>query len=139
MKAFREFLAQGMIKEREKDEARARNLIKSAEKRKSVMEKYLPLNEETTVQIIEESYDVIREMLEAKLCKEGYKSYNHEAVIAYLSELGFSQEEVLFVDRLREIRHGTKYYGKNVSIEYAQKVRNFLERIYEKLARLAST
>lgn len=138
MRSFKEFLEQGMIKEREKDEARARNLIKSAEKRKSVMEKYLPLNEETAVQVIEESYDVIRELLEAKLCKRGYKRYNREAVVAYSAELGFSEEDVLFVDRLREIRHRTTYYGKSVTSEYAQKVKDFLGGIYEKLKEIAS-
>ncbi len=138
MRTFKEFVGQGIVKRRKKDEARARSLVESAEKRKNVMEKYLPLNQETAVHIIEESYDVMRELLEAKLSKEGYKSYNHEAVIAYLAELGFSQEEILFADRLREVRHGTKYYGKNVSMEYAQKVKDFLESIYEKLKEVAS-
>lgn len=138
MRTFKEFLKQGMIKEREKDEARARSLIESAEKRKHVMEKYLPLNDETAVHVIEESYDVIRELLEAKLSKEGYKSYNHEAVVAYLAELGFSEEEMLFVDSLREIRNGTKYYGKSVTQEYAAKVKNFLDGIYLKLKEIAS-
>ncbi|MEK6909383.1 MAG: hypothetical protein AABX23_05015 [Nanoarchaeota archaeon] len=75
-------------------------------------------------------------MLESKLSKDGYKSYNHEAVISYLTELGFTKEEVIFVDKLREIRHGTKYYGKTVNEEYAQKVKEFLEKIYDRLKNL---
>ena len=137
MRTFKEFLELGFVKKKRKDEARARSLIDGSERRKQVMEKYLPLNSETAVQIIEESYDIIRELLEARLSKEGYKSYNHEAVILYLAELGFSKDKVLFVDRLREIRHGTKYYGKTVDVEYAKKAKEFLEEIYPKLRKLA--
>ncbi len=138
MRTFEEFLEQGLVKKKKKDEARAKSLIEGAGKRKAIMEKYLPMNEETAIQIIEESYDIIRELLEAKLSKEGYKSYNHEAVVSYLSNLEFSKDEVIFVDKLREIRHGTKYYGKEVSLEYAEKVKKFLDEIYEKLKKIAS-
>lgn len=138
MRTFKEFLEQGMIKNKRKDEARAKSLVEGAEKRKRVMEKYLPVNQETAVQITEECYDIIRELLEAKLSKEGYKSYNHEAVVAYLEELGFPKDEIVFVDKLREIRHGTKYYGKDVDLEYAKKVKSFLDLVYLKLRKLAS-
>ena len=137
MRSFDEFIEIGFIKKRTKDEARARNLIDGAEKRRIVMDKYLPLNKETTVQIIEECYDIIRELLEAKLSKEGYKSYNHEAVISYLTKLGFSRDVVDFADKLRENRHGTKYYGKSVSEEYAKMVKEFLDKIYPKLRKIA--
>lgn len=138
MRTFEEFLNQGIVKKKKKDEARARSLIEGAEKRKKVMEKYLPLNQETAVQIIEECYDIIRELLESKLSKEGYKSYSHEAVISYLANLDFPKDEVIFIDKLREIRHGTKYYGKAVNEEYAKKVKDFLEQIYPKLKKIVS-
>jgi hypothetical protein len=133
MRTFKEFLEQGAVKKKKKDEARARNLLEGAEKRKKVMEKYLPLNEETAVKIVEECYDVIRELLEAKLSNEGYKSYSHEAVISYLENLGFTKEEFVFSDKLREIRNGIKYYGKDVGLEYAKKVKDFLEQVFERL------
>lgn len=138
MRLFREFVKQGLVKPKRRDDARARNLISGARNRKMVMEKYLPLNKETSVKIIEECYDVIRELPEAKLSREGYKSYNHEVVVSYLLELGFSKEETLFLDSLREIRHGTKYYGKTVSEEYASKVKDFLTKIYSRLLDVVS-
>lgn len=102
MRTFKEFIEQGIVKKKKKDEARAKSLVEGAERRKNVMEKYLTLNEETAVQIIEESYDVIRELLEAKLSIEGYKTYSHEAVVSYLTNIGFSKDEVTFFDRLRD-------------------------------------
>ncbi len=110
--------------------------IEGAEKRKHVMEKYLPLNQETAVQVIEECYDVIRELLEAKLRIEGYKSYSHEAVASYLTSLGFSKDAIIFFDKLREIRHRTKDYGKVVSEEYAKKVKEFLGQVYPRLRKI---
>lgn len=138
MRTFGEFKKINLVKIKQKDEARARNLIESAEKRKKVTEKYLPLNEETAVQVMEECYDVIRELLEAKLSREGYKSYSHEAVVSYMTELGFQKDKVVFLDELREIRHGTKYYGKTIDIEYAKKVKSFLDEIFTKLKKIAS-
>ncbi len=136
MRTFEEFVKQGIVKKKKKDEARARDLIEGAEKRKHVMEKCLPLNQETAVQIMEECYDIMRELLEAKLSKDGYKSYSHEAVVSYLTNLGFPKDVVIFIDKLREIRHGTKYYGKAVSEEYAKKVKEFLEQVYPRLRKI---
>ena len=135
MRTFEEFLKLGFVRKKKIDEARAESLIRGAEERKKVMEKYLPLNEETTMKIVEECYDIIREFLEAKLSKDGYKSYNHEAVVSYLTNLGFSKNDVSFFDKLREVRHGTKYYGKKVEKDYAKNVLNFVKEIYPKLKR----
>lgn len=137
MRHFNEFLKIGLIKIRPIDQARAKSLIESAKKRKKVMEKYLPLNEETSKQITEESYDVIRELIEAILSKDGYKSYSHEATISFLKELNFSDYDLKFVDDLRKIRNGSKYYGEDIDIEYTKNVSAFLAKIYSKLNELA--
>jgi len=133
MREFKEYLASGIVKKRAKNEARAKSLLDAAEKRKNVMEKYLPLNGETSVKIIEECYDVIRELLEAKLINEGYKTYSHEAAVSYLKVLGFSQDKIIFLDELRKVRNGTKYYGEQTDEEYARKVKEFLSDNYTKL------
>lgn len=137
MRTFEEFVKQGVVKKKKRDEDRASSLIGGAEKRKHVLEKYLPLNEETAVQVIEECYDIVRELLEATLSAEGYKTYSHEATVAYFAKLGFPKDEVLFLDALREVRHGTKYYGKSVAIDYAQRVQQFLKSLYPKLCKIA--
>ena len=138
MKDFEEYFKEGAVKKQRIDTPRAKSLLEAAEKRKEVMKKYIPLNEETTVQIIEECYDIIRELIESKLSKEGYKTYSHETTIAYLKKANIcSESEIRFIDELRKIRHGTKYYGKNVEIHYAQTVLSFLNEIYEKLKEFA--
>lgn len=138
MRHFNEFLKIGLVKIRPKDLARAKSLIESAKKRKRVMEKYLPLNEETSKQITEESYDIVRELIEAILSRNGYKSYSHEATISFLKELKFSDYDLKFTDDLRKIRNGSKYYGEDIDIEYTQKVSKFLNEIFDKLNKLAA-
>lgn len=137
MRHFNEFLKIGLVKVRSKDLARAKSLIESAKKRKKVMEKYLPLNEETSKQITEESYDIIRELIEAILSKNGYKSYSHEATISFLKELNFSDYDIKFADDLRKVRNGSKYYGEDIDVEYTKKVSQFLNEIFDKLNKLA--
>jgi hypothetical protein len=137
MRNFEEYLKNGLIKKKKMDVARSRNLIEGAKKRKNLLEKYLPVNEETSFRVIEECYDIIKELLESCLSKDGYKSYNHESVVSYMGVLGFSEGDVKFVDKLREVRNGTKYYGKNVSLEYCHNVKRFLDQVYDKLIKLA--
>ena len=81
-------------------------------------------------------YDVVRELIEAKLLLGGYKSYSHEATVSYLKSLGFSSSEVEFMDELRDIRNHTKYYGHLVNVEYAKKVSEFVNKLYPKIERM---
>ena len=81
-------------------------------------------------------YEVIRELIEAKMILEGYKSYSHEATVSYLKKLGFSSSEVEFMDELRSIRNQTRYYGHLVNVEYAKKVSEFVNKTYPRLKTL---
>lgn len=137
MREFKDFTKSSWVKKKKKDISKAKSLVEIAENRKKVMEKYLPLNNETVVQVMEECYDIIRELLEAKLSREGYKTYSHEAIVSYLKELGFSKDKVAFLDNLRMVRHGTLYYGKSVDLEYVKEVRKFMEEIYPQLKKIA--
>lgn len=135
MRNFSEFAKHEIVKKKKVDEARAESLVESAKERLEFV-KTINFEEKNSKYIAENVYDVIRELIEAKLCLEGYKSYSHEATISYLKDLGFSEQEVKFVDELREVRHGIKYYGKDVGVEYARRVYEFLDSIYSRLKRL---
>ncbi|MFH1971873.1 MAG: hypothetical protein ABIJ18_00160 [archaeon] len=61
------------------------------------------------------------------------KTFSHEAEVAYLRNLGFSEKKIEFMNQLRYFRNGIKYYGKEFDKEYAQKVIIFLDKAYAKL------
>lgn len=132
MKNFEEYLKKGLVKTRKENVARVKSILEEADKRLKFFNA-VPISEESANYIIENMYDVIRELIEAKLLLEGYKSYSHEATVSYLKKLGFSSSEVEFMDELRDIRNHTKYYGHLVNAEYAKKVSEFVNKVYPKL------
>lgn len=132
MKIFEEYLKKGLVKTRKENTARVKSILEEVDKRLKFFNA-IPISEESANYIIENMYDVMRELIEAKLLLEGYKSYSHEAIVSYLKKLGFSSSEVGFMDELRDIRNHTKYYGHLVNSEYAKKVSEFVNKAYPKL------
>ena len=138
MKNFDEFIERGIVKIRKKNVERVKSLIEEASKRLNFYNS-IPISEKSANYIVENMYDVVRELVEARMLLDGYKSYSHEATVSYLKKLGFSSSEVKFMDELRSIRNQTKYYGHLVNEEYAKKVAEFANKTYPKLKELIRT
>ncbi len=67
-------------------------------------------------------YDVLRSILECVALEKGYKIYNHECYTHFLKELlGYSSLADRF-DKLRKIRNGINYYGKEISQEEGEDI-----------------
>jgi hypothetical protein len=117
-------------------------LIKETERRKAFLRELqskITLSDENANYFIENSYDILIELIRAKLFIDGFKSSGegaHEAEVSYLRNLHLSEAEVRFMDQLRYFRNGIKYYGKCFSKEYAEKVLSFLDSTYPKLRTL---
>ena len=136
MRDFEDFIKSGEVKKVGKAEALSRSLIKSSNKSVENLKRtkidYLNSEAVTT-----EAYDAMRELIEAKLAFEGYKSYSHEATILFLKKFSeFKESDTNFLDILRKTRNSIKYYGKEVDIETAEKVLNFMKSILPKLKNL---
>ena len=135
MKNFEEYLNKGLVKIRKENVARVKSISEEADKRLKFFNA-MPISEESANYIIENMYDVIRELIEAKMLLDGYKSYSHEATVSYLKKLEFSFSEVEFMDELRDIRNHTKYYGHLVNAEYARKDSEFATKTYPRVMML---
>ena len=83
--------------------------------------------------VLESSYEAIRELIDAILYLDGYKSYSHEASVAYLLELHIARQEAEKIDWLRVKRNRIKYYGEDVSEENAQYALELSKKIIEEL------
>jgi len=86
--------------------------------------------------IIKMAYDVIMELIRARMSSDGFVSSGygaHEAEVSYLGELGFLRSDILFVDKLRYFRNGIMYYGKVFDRNYAISVLDFIKRVREDL------
>ena len=116
MKEFNIFLEQGVVKKITPNLNLIKSIYEDAIKRIEFYKK-LELNEESSKFILENIYESLRELADAVLVKDGYKSYSHEASIIYLKKYNISLSDINDFDRLRKIRNNSKYYGKNVDLE----------------------
>jgi len=139
IESFSRFLKTGTVKKQNSDIPRAESLISESKNRyiflKEIIKK-IGLDEKNTNYIVESVYDILIELIRAKMLIGGFKASGHSAhaaEVSYMEIMGFSEEEMETMDRLRHFRNRIKYYGKKLPLEYAEKIINFLEKTYIKL------
>ncbi len=138
-KDFEEYINKGIIKKGLPDKPRARFLLNESDKSLRGLKRRIEMmgvDEDNANSIVKDCYDVIMELIRAKLLLDGYHSsgqFAHEAEVSYLKKLGFSDNEISFVNEIRYFRNSVTYYGKLLSVEYAKKVTKFITTIYPKL------
>jgi len=141
MKKFEDYVKEKIVKKITPDINRAAYLKKEAlNRRKFILEllNVKELNDENANYFIELAYDVIMELIRSKMFEKGFRAsghYAHEAEISFLSELGFSEDKLIFADDLRKARNGILYYGKKFEKEFALKVIGFMNDTVKKLAK----
>ena len=139
MKDFEDFLKKGIVKKQSVDKARAQDLIEEANRKfkqlKRVVEK-IGIDDENANDLVEDSYDIILGLVRAKMLLEGLSASGkgaHEAEVSFLGKLGFREQEIEFIDKLRYFRNGILYYGTKFDREFANKVCEFLKKIKQKI------
>ncbi len=131
MKEFEYFVKTGAVKKQSVD----MNLAKATRKESSerlLMAKSI-LQTQKAKYALENAYESIREDIDAILFSEGFKSFSHEATVAYLLKLGFSITDTTKVDRLRKLRNGIKYYGEDVDYKEALDALKIADSVLKKL------
>src|SRR3989338_11120645 len=127
IKIFEEFISNKIVKKQTPDKSRAEFLCKEAENSYNLLLNLLEkikLNDANANTFVKLSYDIIMELVRAKMLLEGYNASGfgaHEAEVSYLRILGFNENDVQFADQLRFFRNGMLYYGTIIDAEYAQK------------------
>jgi hypothetical protein len=131
MMPFEYFLEKEEVKKCSPDMELARSLIKDMQDRIS---KSLMLNINTFPKFVFENiYDGLRDFCDALLAAAGFKSYSHQASIAYLSKENFNIAIIEELDQLRYKRNGSKYYGRVILTEDALQIRDFYSKIKGKI------
>ena len=98
-----------------KNEIRSDSLIEMAKERFSDIKK-----ESKTYKIIEEYYEIIKELITALMYSDGFKTLSHKMLIFYLEKnyKNFNKSEILLIDELRKLRNNIVYYGQKVEKEF---------------------
>jgi len=143
VRQFREYVADGAVRRVSADAERSKSLLAESERRmRSLKEKIekLGVSDENANDYVEYCYDLLMHAVRASMIAEGYNASGqgaHEAEVAYLRVLNFSEADVQFADQLRYHRNGILYYGKSLDAEYAEKAISFVKKHHPKLVRLA--
>ncbi|MFH1669455.1 MAG: hypothetical protein ABIA62_06020 [Candidatus Woesearchaeota archaeon] len=128
---FEDFITNGKVVVGEKDLQKAKAVIKMSDNNLKAAN-MLDMTETTASTILSISYESIRQILEAMCLKEGYKVYSHEAFTAYLKSKNEEQMAEEF-DRLRKLRNGINYYGKQVSTEVSEDAKKKIKKLCDTL------
>lgn len=132
---FEYFIKTGEVKATTKDRLLCKSLISDAKRRFEYFD--ILVTKENAKFVLENTYEAMREIADAILAIEGYKSYSHEASILFLSKRGFINEsEQNKFDQLRKIRNKSKYYGTDVDEIDAKDSIALAKRIIEQLGRI---
>lgn len=139
---FNYYLEQGVVRKQSPNIPRAEFLTTETSKAfiglKTRIEK-LGIDEFSANSIIKDIHDIIVQKIRAKMLLEGFNAsgnFAHEAEVAYMAVLKFSDYEISFVNELRKARNGITYYGKMFSEKYAEDCYKFLISINNKLEEL---
>ncbi|MBS3065577.1 hypothetical protein J4229_00840 [Candidatus Pacearchaeota archaeon] len=139
---FESYVKKGVVKRVSQSKPRAKFLIKEAEFSLEGLKeriKVIEINDKNSNSIIKDCYDILMELIRAKLLLDGYfasGSYAHKAEISYLKLLRFPEEEISFLNELSYFRNGVLYYGTILDKEYAEKVVSFMNKLYPRLRRM---
>ena len=142
IRLFNEFVKEGIVKKQAINKSRAKFLIKESENSYRFLMNVIGkmrIDDRNANDIIKDCYDIIMELIRAKMLLEGYNALGigaHEAEVSYMGILGFNEKDVQFADQIRYFRNGMLYYGTILDKEYAEKVLEFLNRTYPKLKQL---
>ena len=105
---FEEFLRKGVVKKAFSDNFRINSIINEAERKlvflKRDMLGKVGIVEDNSNDFIEKMYDILIELIRAKMLKNGFKAQGdgaHEAEVSYMRKIGFSETDVSFMNELR--------------------------------------
>ena len=115
------------------DKDRAEDLFKMAKKRLKFI-KIVPSGME--YKIVEEYYEIIKELITALMYIDGYKTLSHMKLIEYLQEhYDIPKEDIRLIDNLRKFRIGIVYYGKKIQkdflINYEEKIKKVISILFD--------
>src|SRR3989338_9376437 len=95
LKTFGEYLNEGTARKQSPDKLRARSLIVESENSYKVLLSFaekMGMDDNNANHIIKNAYDIIMELIRAKMLSDGFATTGkgaHEAEVSYLAEIGF--------------------------------------------------
>jgi hypothetical protein len=120
------------------DGEKAKSLLKVAELHEK-RARMTPLPEMATL-LVEEYYEIIKELVTAIMSCDGWKTTGHELLVGYLAEFypEFNHAEISLIDQLRVMRNDIAYRGAMIDPEYLEQNRKSILAVIAKLKNTAT-
>tara|TARA_Y100000310_G_scaffold345857_1_gene471567 strand:- start:19762 stop:20184 length:423 start_codon:yes stop_codon:yes gene_type:complete len=125
--------SQREIRKVKQDLEMARSILKMVEIRIKAVK--MLNKEEFASLVIEDYYEIIKEIITALIAVDGYKTLSHEVLIGFLKEFydEFPESEILFIDQLRQLRNKIVYKGFFIESDYLNRNQDKIKEIVNKL------
>lgn len=119
----------GFIRKVEADEERIKSVVKKAIQRlKRARDTKVSL--ENVSFVVEDYYEVIKELLIAYMLKNGLRSKNHQCLISYFYKKNLNYEaEANLIAQMSFFRNRLEYYGEDTPMGFYEKNKGDFERI----------
>ncbi|GBE20163.1 hypothetical protein BMS3Abin17_00899 [archaeon BMS3Abin17] len=117
-----------------KNPIRAKALLDMAKERLEDIKK-----ETKTYKIIEQYYEVAKEIIISLMYSNGFKTLSHKLLIEYLEKnysKFFDREEFILIDELRRLRNGIVYYGKRIDSIFLRNKESQIKKVINKLLKV---
>jgi hypothetical protein len=85
--------------------------------------------------LIENYYEIIKELISGIMAADGYKTLSHEALVAYLEHNypNFTNVQILAIDELRKLRNDIVYRGFFIEPSFITRNKDKITRIIDSL------
>jgi len=114
------------------DKEKVKNILKMA----SLIEERITIQDKKkmTALIIADYYEIVKELITAKLLLDGYKTLGHKELINYISKSPkLSSHEISVLDDLRVLRNRVAYNGFFIEPSYLLRNENLFKELIQKL------
>ncbi len=125
-----------LIRKVEIDKERIKSLVKKAMQRLNRV-KETKIKKENVSFVVEDYYEIIKELLVAYLLKNGLKSKNHQCLIAYFYKQNPDYEkEAYLISQMSFFRNRLCYYGEDIPMNFYEKNKKEFEKIIKIILKL---
>ena len=124
------------IRRVEPDPERAKSIIAKARQRLKRAQE-TPINEESVSFVVEDYYEVIKELLVAYLLLAGLRSQNHQCLISYFAKQHSDHDQkTILMAQMSYFRNRLGYYGESIPLSFYEKNKKEFQEIIVFLEKL---
>src|SRR3989344_6027865 len=117
------------IRKVEEDKERIKSIVKKSKDRLKRARK-TKISLENVSFVVEDYYEVIKELLVAYLLKNGLRSRNHQCLISYFYKKNPEYEkESYLISQMSFFRNRLEYYGEDTPMSFYEKNKKEFEKI----------